>query len=390
MVDKTIYDILVATYGAAASKEFAGFDPYDVKAKRPIARLSAIRFVGFVVDRLLSFAPRVARGLLNIRPAVNPKALALFSLGSLSLYRKTREREWLERAKNCIEALIPLATETAHGRGWGYPFDWRSKTFLPAWTPSGVVTSFCADAIMSYAAATNENGYEPLVQEILGFLSGDLWRHTTSDGAVCFSYTPLDHLRVHNANLLVASTLIRGAQLVGNDSYRTLGEAAVEYSLSQQNADGSWDYFGREEHLSGRIDNYHTGFVLRSLLTINDIVMDSRITNGLRTGLGFYLDRLFFKDFLPRHNTQIRYPVDIHACADSICTLGRFSGWQKEAGEKLERLVQWTLDHLYDGRGGFHYQYYPWFTSKIPFMRWNNAWAFYAFSSYLNLREVRS
>jgi hypothetical protein len=382
MDQNAVNNILLTTYAAAASSGFAGFDPYDVKAVRILGRLGAIRYAGFATDRILSLVPMTSRRLFRVRPAVNPKTLALFSLGCSSLFRTTGDQQWLQRAGDALELLLPLATKTAHGKGWGYPFNWQSRMLIPAGTPSGVVTSFCVEAFVEYTQQSGDQRFVPHLQEALSFLARDLNRFEPSAGLICFSYTPLDRMRVHNANLLVASALARGGNVLRTEAYDNLSEASTRYSLAQQNEDGSWKYYGNEDGIPGHVDNYHTGFVLRSLAMLRDHQSGLMIDQALDRGLQFYLDHLFFREFLPRHTVTVRYPVDIHACADAICTLSRFNNADPRARGMLDHLIDWTLDHLYDGRGGFYYQYYPFYTSKICFMRWNNAWSFYGLSHY--------
>ena len=38
---------------------------------------------------------------------------------------------------------------------------------------------------------------------------------------------------------------------------------------------------------------------------------------------------------------------------------------------------------MQSGKGYFYYQVNRYFSSKIPYMRWAQAWMFYAFSMYL-------
>ncbi|MCP6726312.1 hypothetical protein NL526_30085, partial [Klebsiella pneumoniae] len=50
----------------------------------------------------------------------------------------------------------------------------------------------------------------------------------------CFSYTPLDHYAVHNANVLGASLLIRIAAITNDASCRDAALCSLLYSLRHQ------------------------------------------------------------------------------------------------------------------------------------------------------------
>lgn len=55
----------------------------------------------------------------------------------------------------------------------------------------------------------------------------------------------------------------------------------------------------------------------------------------------------------------------------------------KENKELADRVLAWTIDHMQDlKRGYFYYQLKQTKSSKIPYMRWAQAWMFYAFSFY--------
>ncbi len=48
------------------------------------------------------------------------------------------------------------------------------------------------------------------------------------------------------------------------------------------------------------------------------------------------------------------------------------------------KVLRWTIDNMQSPNGYFYYQIKKGVSSKIPYMRWSQAFMFYAFSYYFN------
>ncbi|MFK7779187.1 MAG: hypothetical protein QM501_13860 [Gimesia sp.] len=49
-----------------------------------------------------------------------------------------------------------------------------------------------------------------------------------------------------------------------------------------------------------------------------------------------------------------------------------------------EKIAQWAIDNMQDKkRGYFYYQKTRFYTNKIPYIRWSQAWMFYALALLL-------
>ena len=379
---KKIIKVIKQVANSAEEKKYYGFDPYDIKAEPIFKKFNQVRYLSYIQDRFLQINPMLLRKVFNVTPSLNSKALALFVQGYCNLFTYDGESKWLEKAKEIILTLSKIKTETESGIGWGYPFDWQSRVFFPAGTPSGVVTSFCLNSILNWMTLSKSNEFEELTKSAAEFLYKDL-NMSKNENNICFSYTPQDNFRVHNANVLVASALLNYCNYSKEEKYKDKINKAYSYTIAEQNEDGSWDYFGRDENLPGRIDNYHTGFVLKALLDYYEYTQQAHLKIVIEKGFNYYVSNLFFKDFLPKFNSKLHYPIDIHACADSISTLSRFKSFFDNSNISVDALVEWTIKTMYDQRGAFYYQNYNYFTSKVIYMRWNNAWMFYALTEHL-------
>ena len=54
-----------------------------------------------------------------------------------------------------------------------------------------------------------------------------------------------------------------------------------------------------------------------------------------------------------------------------------------EHEDLLDKVLNWTIQNMQSHNGYFYYQINKYFSSKISYMRWAQAWMFYAMSTYL-------
>jgi hypothetical protein len=54
-----------------------------------------------------------------------------------------------------------------------------------------------------------------------------------------------------------------------------------------------------------------------------------------------------------------------------------------EYSELINRVMKWTIEHMQSSEGYFYFQKNKMYTTKIPYMRWSQAWMFYALSTFL-------
>ena len=86
--------------------------------------------------------------------------------------------------------------------------------------------------------------------------------------------------------------------------------------------------------------------------------------------------------YVKYYNNSV-YPIDIHAPSQLVVTLQKM-GKMEEHRELMDKVLSWTIDHMQSEKGYFYYQINKYITSKIPYMRWSQAWMFVSMSIYLN------
>lgn len=263
------------------NERWAGYDPYD-GLNSPLLKALTLnsKTLRTIATQLNKRSPVNLRPLLGIRKELNPKGLALAARALTMLSRRQgseplpRVELTPEEAGGRFETDIPyLLSKLEEMRSgayaeacWGYNFDWQSRAFFaPRGTPNVVCTAYAAHAFLDWHEATADERAFEIACASCRFLLDRINRASDGD-AFCFSYTPLDHSRVHNVNLMAAELLARMFAKDGREEYRDAAVSALRYTVSRQKDDGSWLY--GEDRFQGWIDSFHTGFVLVSLKNI--------------------------------------------------------------------------------------------------------------------------
>jgi hypothetical protein len=360
---------------------WAGYDPYDIKGTKLLLFLQKNKFTNFGSNLILTRFPMVLRKIFRIKKQINAKAMALFAKGYLNLFKNSGEKEYLENALFCLNWLMENPSDGYTGLCWGYPFDWQSRIFIPKGTPSGVVTSIAGHAFLDAYEILKEDKYLEVANSICKFISHDLNIDYLDENKICFSYTPIDHFHVHNANLFSASILLRNYQYTHDKKYKELGIKALNFTIHYQNKDGSWYYWAPPDKLLYHIDNYHTGFVLENLNIARKVLGNEfGYENELRNGLEYYTKELFLHDGTPKITNKSIYPIDIHSCAQAIITFSELSDFASEYKDFAMKVAKWTIQNMQDKEGYFYYRIYKLFTDRTPYIRWGEAWMLRALS----------
>ncbi len=366
---------------------WAGYDPYDLRETVHFRALIKLAGDGRLARGIERFAPTLTRRLLRVRPKVNAKTIALLALAYLARYEATGRKPDSEQAKSCLEWLKANKQSGYSGACWGYPFDWYTRVKIPAGTPSGVVSSVAGWAFLEAYRLFNESQYLDVAESVAEFFLHDLNLHRLDAHRACFSYTPLDSFHVHNANLFVATHLLTMGALRGKTAYSAVAELAIAYTLEEQNPDGSWYYWGPPDTLRYNIDHYHTGFVLRCLDRLCRLCSREDWEAALKRGFEFYVERLLDPSGIPRFTSRTTFPVDIHSCAEAILCLTQLCHRYPQAKDRSASVLCWVLNEMQSEEGHFYYRKYPRQTVRIAYMRWGQAWMFWALASNVRMLE---
>ena len=373
------------------SENFEGWDPYDGLNSRifqatPLKHWALARLAWIQVFKR---NPANLRNLLLVPKRYNAKGIGLFLTGYCNIFKMADTGDKSFGTKEDIrktitylsELLICLQSNGYSGSCWGYNFDWQNRVFFqPQSTPTIVATSFCADALFNAYDVTGNTKYLEIALSSADFVTRDLNRIQLGSNFL-FSYSPLDQSQVYNASLLGARLLARCYHYNKNDHLFALAEKIISACREVQNIDGSW-YYGAASNQKW-IDSFHTGFNLECIWEYMQYTGDFSAEHAFQRGMNFYLENFFLGNGVPKYYHNKTYPIDIHAPAQLIVTLAK-TGTLELHADLADNVLAWTVRNMQDAKGFFYYQKKKGISSKIPYMRWAQAWMLYAFSHYFN------
>ncbi|MBK86130.1 MAG: delta-aminolevulinic acid dehydratase [Flavobacteriaceae bacterium] len=364
------------------SQNFKGWDPYDGLNSWIIQKtfLCKSRIFRLAWIQLFKRNPINLRTIFGIKKEYNPKGLGLFLIGYCNLYSKTLNSHYINKIEFLSSKLLELQSTGFSGACWGYNFDWQARAFYqPKFTPTVVATSFIVEALLkSYEITKNDKLLKTAVSSSK-FILTDLNKTYDSNGNYILSYSPLDSTQVYNAGLLGAKALALIFKYTAERKLINEAKKIVDYVCSKQNIDGSWYYSSLRYHQW--IDNFHTGYNIECIYIYQSISRDNTYQKNISIGLNFYLTQFFTQEGISKYYNDKTYPIDIHSPAQLLVTLAKTNKLTPNL-ELIEKVISWTINNMQSKKGYFYYQKRQFFSSKIPYIRWAQAWMFYSLSYY--------
>ena len=351
------------------ARDWKGYDPYD-GLNSPVASVVALGtpLGRRVVTQAVKLAPVNLRPLLGIRPEWNAKALGLVASGYARLWAATGDESAREEAERWLAWLEENHSGDSSGLAWGYNFDVQTRFFAyPRGSANTIATSFVAHAFLDACELFGDERWRAPAAAAARYLETNM----RAPGGH-FRYLPNSDELIHNANLLACGVLTRAGR---GDGVRE----AIEISLRAQRQDGAWPY--ADGPLGAWVDNFHTAYVLESLVWCADVAPAAR--TALRSGLAFWERELFLGDGTPKHDADHLYPIDAHCYASAIdawIAVGRV--------EDAQRTARLLVERMFAPSGYVWFQKRRIWTNRVPFVRWTTAPSFRALAGLL-LRESR-
>lgn len=377
------------------SDAYKGWDPYDGLNSGVFKALPVIKDIDIarlVWIQLFKRNPFNLRRLFLVPKGYNPKGIALMLSGYCNLFKYQMqsgkqlvgdEDKLTESIRSLADLLISLRSPLDDKiSAWGYNFDWQARRLFlfPAGTPTVVVTSFCTSALLSAYAITKNEEYLSVALSSADFVLNTLHRAPKEKGFL-FSYSPLNgNNSVYNASLLGTKLLSECYHYTRNPVQLEAARESARACTSAQNTDGSWFY--GELPVQQWIDSFHTGYNLEALVTYQAMTGDTSFSDAIEKGFDFYLNNFFLPDGTPKYYHNQTYPIDIHSPAQLIVTLCR-AGRLDQYRALADKVLEWTIRNIQDQSGYFYYQKHRFFTNRIAYLRWSNAFMFNALSLYL-------
>jgi hypothetical protein len=178
---------------------------------------------------------------------------------------------------------------------------------------------------------------------------------------------------------------MEAARRFNNPDYTERARKNLNFILENQRDDGSWLY-GLSNRYEAFIDHFHTCFVLKNLIKINQLAPDPTVLQAIHRGYRYYRTALYDADANPKSfalepRTQI-VRLELYNIAEAI-TLGALLRDEIPDALLLAQCLAKkaiTKYQLPDGHfvtrvylGGFRH--------KLPFLRWPQSQMFYALTN---------
>lgn len=365
-------------------ESYKGYDPFDglnSSIFNSMPFLKNIPLFQLVWIQFFKRSPLNFRNIAGIKKEYNPKALGLFLSGYCNLYKIEPTINRLNKIWFLIDEIKKCRSNGYSGYSWGYNFDWQSRAFFqPKWTPSVVVTSFVACALLDAYEITRSEDLLNMARSACNFILKDLKRTHDKEGDFSFSYSPLDNTQVFNATLLGARLMCRTYLYTKEAFLINESRKVISFVCKYQRKNGSWTYSPLPFH--DWIDNFHTGYNLECIYTYQSVSGDNSFQEQLQNGLNYYLKTFFEDSGLPKYYNNVKYPIDVHTTAQLIITLSKMNLIQRHKA-LIEKVMSWCFQNMYNQKKGyFYYHKERYYTIRIPYIRWTQAWMFLGLSHY--------
>jgi hypothetical protein len=303
------------------------------------------------------------------KPQRFPIADAHYAMGFAYLAALRGEDKYYKRAVHFLEVLVETRSHDYKEYGWGYPFDWETRTgTFKAGTPLITTLPYAYEAFSAVYELDKDKKWLEIMRSIAKHALDAYRDKEVSPGVASCGYMPGpdDPCGVVNASAYRAFLLTKAAVELQEPKYLEVANRNLKFVMSAQNPDGSWYY--SMDGSRDFVDHFHTCFVLKALAKIEKLRPQADVSNAIARGVAYYASNLVDSQGLPlpfskrpRMTVYKRELYDYAECVNLATLLsGRF--------EKLDRVLSNVLTDVFDrwqNRGGS-------FRARELFLGWDN------------------
>lgn len=378
---KKIYNSINKLHSWIEKNKYEGYDPFDGLNSKLRFLTFEVKLLRQILIQLVKRLPFNIRPFIGILPQSSSKGIAYIARGDLLLYQLTKEKKYIERAKNLLDWLTKNSCKGYSGYCWGNHFDYQTRGYyLEKNNPTLVWTSLTGRAFFDAYNITKDKKYLEVVDSVCNFIINDLPKVKDEKG-YCISYVKDTINLVHNANLLGAAMLAQGYKLTGKNEYKVNAKQFIMYSINHQRENGSW-FYGEEKKYHW-IDNWHTAYNLDAMKIYEECTNDMFFSKNLKKGFEFYKKHFFLEDGTPKYYHDNVYPLDIQCASQSIDTLIFFRYYDEENISLAKKVAIWTINNMQDIDGHFYQWKNRIFTNKTPTLHWGQGTMYHALANLL-------
>lgn len=391
MSNKIILESLLKLISYIEKESYVGYDPYDILNSK--LNFSIVgKWGSIVATQIHKRNPINIRKLIRIKKTYNPKGMGLILHAYSLMYKINSLPSIKEKMDFIFNWLCDNYSKGYSGHCWGLNFPYHSRhNSLPSHMPSVVVTAFVGSGIFEYYLVTKNPKAKEILRSSCDFLLNDL--HITKDkNNICFSYTPIKKDICFNATVLASELLAKNYHLTREDKLKEFAKKSVDFTIIQQHSDGKWNYSIDENGKEKKQIDFHQGFILNSIFDYVQYTDDSSeiYRNALVKGCNYYYHDQFFENGQSIWRVPKKWPTNIHNQSQGIITFCKLAKLSSNYLPFAERIALWTIKNMQDTKGYFYYQKGHFFTNKIPYMRWSQAWMMLALITLINSKGIKN
>jgi len=245
-----------------------------------------------------AFAP-AARALFWKRQRL-PIADAHYAMGFALLAEIYATDKYYRKAVHFLDVLQETRCRGYEEYGWGYPFDWQTRTgTIKEGTPLITTVPYVYEAFSAVYGIDQNPKWLPIMRSIAEHALKDYRDVEISSDAASCGYTPApdDPCGVINASAYRAFLLTKAGIELSEPRYLEVARKNLNFVCVSQNADGSWPY--SIDGARDFVDHFHTCFVLKALAKIEELTGSVQCHKAIDRGISYYVRCLFDACHLP-------------------------------------------------------------------------------------------
>lgn len=108
--------------------------------------------------------------------------------------------------------------------------------------------------------------------------------------------------------------------------------------------------------------------------------------NEIKNAYQYFLNTFWLANGCPKYYHNSLYPIDIHGSAQGVVTCLTLARYDDQSIPLAKRIAKWAVENMQDDKGFFYYQKNRLYTNKTPYIRWSQAWMFYALSLLVDIQ----
>jgi hypothetical protein len=316
------------------------------------------------------------------KPQRFPIADAHYAMGFAALAQRSGSDALRKRAIHFVEVLEQTRCPGFERHGWGYPFDWVTRTgVMAAQTPLITSTPYAYEAFEAVHRIDGAPRWLDTMRSIAEHALLDIPDKELGDGMASAGYNPHDRDGcIVNASAYRAFLLWSAGLRFDRPDMLQAARRNLNYVLHAQRADGAWPY--ATDGVRDFVDHFHTCFVLKALAKIEALGAPDpqRLRSAIDRGVRYYVEHLFDEAGLPRpfakapRLTVYRHELYDYAECINLCTL--LIGRSSALDDRLRSTLGDLLSRWQKRDGSFRSRRLMFGWDNVPMHRWAQAQLF--------------